>query len=1200
MTSETALTQPDASFFKPGGTLPGDAACYVTRNADSQLVQALARGEFCYVLTSRQMGKSSLMVRTAHHLRAQGMAVAVLDLTRYGSNLTPEQWYYVLLLRLGEELKLEEQMEDFWDEHTRLSPLARLLGALREVVLERLSSQVVIFVDEIDVVRSLPFNTDEFFVAIRELYNRRTQDPQLNRLTFCLLGVASPADLIQDTRITPFNIGIRIELADFTPQEAAPLARGLSVLTAEESGIGSAGETLLSRVLYWTGGHPYLTQRLCLALVETLSSPTSNAQRPTPNVPPPPTPTLVDRLCQERFFDSRVRETESNLQFVSDRLLRSGEDINALLNLYGKVLSGQRIADDETDPLVTTLKLSGIVRVEKGILKVRNRIYGRVFDKAWIVQHTEASEIRRQREAKRRGRNRVLAIASVILIVSGLAVTNYRSARHAALARDNALVREREAVATRQRADANAREALQQKRIAQREAGLAEHAQAAALHLAAQRKTAMDALGKETQRANRALQSASEERIKAVRQAGLAERARAAESAARQDALVNAALARRSAAEARINAANAGHYLYVADMNLIQSRWEENSVGGVLQLLEETRASPERGFEWGYWNRLCHLDLLTLKGHTQPVTSVCFSPNGTRILTGSSDGTAKLWEVASGRELFTLREHTNGATSACFSPDGKHILTGSDDSTAKVWDAATGRELLTLEGHSGSVTSVCFSPDGKRILTGSGDTAKVWEAATGRELLTLKGHTSYVTSVCFSPDGKRILTGSFDSTAKVWEATTGRELLTLKGHTGPVYSACFSPDGRRILTGSADNTAKVWEATTGRELLTLKGHTGGVNSACFSPDGKRILTGSSDNTAKVWDTDTGKELLTLKGHTRAVLSACFSPDGKRILTGSDDSTAKVWDATTGKDLLTLKGHANGVSSVCFSPDGKHILTGSGDGTAKVWEAATGQELFTLKGHTGPVTSVCFSPNGKRIFIGGGDIDSEADADDVTAQVWDVATSRELLTLKGPAKQVTSVCFSPDGKRILTGIRDGTAKVWDATTGRELLTLKRYTYIVTSVCFSPDGKRILTGSGDIAKVWDAATGRELFSLHGHIYIVNSVCFSPDGKRILTGSDDSTARVWEVSTGRELLTLKGHAGQVNSVCFSPDGKRILTGSRDKTAKVWEAATGRELLTLKGHTSSISSVCFSPDGKRILTGSADGTAKVWFGQE
>ncbi len=625
---------------------------------------------------------------------------------------------------------------------------------------------------------------------------------------------------------------------------------------------------------------------------------------------------------------------------------------------------------------------------------------------------------------------------------------------------------------------------------------------------------------------------------------------------------------------------------YGRTIQVAHQEWRENNVPATLALLESTRPDL-RGWEWRYVHRLCHSDLLTLKGHTNMVPSASFSPDGSRIVTGSLDNTAKVWDAKSGAEVLTLKRHTSAVYSASFSPDGSRIITGSEDNTAKVWDAKSGAELLTLTGHRRGVASASFSPDGSRIVTGSEDnTAKVWDAKSGAVVLTLRGHTFPVKSVSFSPDGSRIVTGSLDNTAKVWDAKSGAVVLTLKGHTSFVFSVSFSPDGSRIITGSGDG-AKVWDAKSGAEVLALKGRTGAVSSASFSPDGSRIVTGSDDMTAKVWDAKSGAELLTLKGHTHYVYSASFSPDGSRVVTGSLDNTAKVWDAKSGAEVLALKGHTSPVSSASFSPDGSRVVTGNGDGTAKVWDAKSSAEVLTLKGNTGVVSSASFSPDGSRIVT----------ASHVRAKVWDAKSGTEIFALKGHTSYVTSASFSPDGSRIVTGSNDNTAKVWDAKSGTEIFALKGHTSYVTSASFSPDGSRIVTGSNDnTAKVWDAKSGAVVLTLKGHTSYVTSASFSPDGSRIVTGSNDNTAKVWDAKSGTEIFALKGHTSYVTSASFSPDGSRIVTGSWDNTAKVWDAKSGAEVLALKGHTSYVTSASFSPDGSRIVTGSNDMTAKVW----
>lgn len=391
-----------SSFYVTGGTLQPDALCYVEREADRDLYEGLLKGEFCYVLTSRQMGKSSLMVRTLNRLRLKKINVVALDLTAIGQNVTPEQWYDGLVFRLGQQLRLEDELEEFWRKNERVSPVQRFFSAIRDIAMANRPEPLVIFVDEIDAVRSLSFSTDEFFSAIRECFNRRTSDSDLNRLTFCLLGVASPSDLIRDTRTTPFNIGHRIELTDFSEAEATTLANGLG----RESQMATV---LLQRIIYWTNGHPYLTQRLCQA-VATDPGVTNSAG--------------VDRLCATLFLSHRARERDDNLLFVRERLMRSEADSASLLSLYDKVRAGKSMPDEETNPLVGILRLSGIVRVADGFLLIRNRIYARVFDRRWVLSTMPNQELRRQKEAFRKGILRGIAYAT-ILVLAGFYVSRW-------------------------------------------------------------------------------------------------------------------------------------------------------------------------------------------------------------------------------------------------------------------------------------------------------------------------------------------------------------------------------------------------------------------------------------------------------------------------------------------------------------------------------------------------------------------------------------------------------------------------------------------------------------------------------------------------------------------------------------------------------------------------------------------------------
>jgi len=495
----------------------------------------------------------------------------------------------------------------------------------------------------------------------------------------------------------------------------------------------------------------------------------------------------------------------------------------------------------------------------------------------------------------------------------------------------------------------------------------------------------------------------------------------------------------------------------------------------------------------------------------------------------------------------------------------------------------------TLIGHQRQVTGVAWSPDGKRLLTGGDDTARVWDAETGKELLSLAAHNLGVACVAFRPDGKRFVTGSTDHTAKVWDAETGTGHQILKGHKLPVTCVAWSPDGRFILTGSQDRTAAVWDAETGIQLHVLRGHNFDIHGVAWSPDGKRVLTGSGDKSARIWDVAKGAVLRTLQGHTADVTCAAWGPDGGCVVTGSRDKSAKVWDAEKGTELLALNGHTDWVASVCFSPDGARILTGGGyyfgtqthePGEAKLWDARDGTELRSLIGHAEGVTGVCFSPDGRRILTG---------SSDTTAKSWDAASAPRPVTFTGSiAADVANSAWSPDGKRILTR-GDNAAKVWDAENGTELHALAGHTADVTSAAWSPDGRRILTGSKDkTAAFWDADKGTRLHVLPDHGQEVWRVAWSPDGARIIVGGSN-TAKVWDADRGTKLVSLAGdHASLLISGVWSPDGKRILSGNR-----IWDAEKGTELLSLKASRPG-RGVAWSPDGQRVLTVSGQGMGK------
>jgi WD40 repeat protein len=691
------------------------------------------------------------------------------------------------------------------------------------------------------------------------------------------------------------------------------------------------------------------------------------------------------------------------------------------------------------------------------------------------------------------------------------------------------------------------------------------------------------------------------------------------------------------AAEAQAKEKEALWQAYLAQIGRADAQLQAGDHAGALQVLD--RVDPEqRGWEYRCLQRRAEGTPLTLRGHTNGVRSVAYSPDGTRLASASLDRTVKVWDVTSGTEVATLRGHTGQVQSVAYSPDGTRLASAAEDTTVKIWDANSGAEVATLRGHAANVWSVCYSPDGTRLASASEDqTVKLWDVRRGAELATLRGHTSWVTSVAYSPDGTRLASASYDQTVKVWDAksgapiatlprlavplsssvayspdgarlasaagsevklwdaASGAERATLRGHTNVVYAVCCSPDGTRLASASWDHTVKIWDAKSGDELATLRGHTGQVLSVAYSPDGCRLATASWDQTVKVWDVARGTEPPTLRGHTSLVLKVAYSPDGTRLASASMDRTVKVWDCRSGAELATLRGHTAPVYSVAFSPDGTRLASGS-VGEVKLWDAHSGTEVGTLRGHSSLVTAVAYSPDGTRLASASGDIYQPLGRPG-EVKVWDARSGAELATLRGHSGPVNALAYSLDGTRLASASHDKTVKLWDAGSGAELATLRGHADRVSSVAYSPDGTRLASASIDkTVKVWDVRKGAVIATLRGHTSHVYSVAYSRDGMRLASAAQDNSVKLWDAKSGAELTTLRGHAAFVYSVVYSPDGTGLASAAQDNTVKLWDARRGAVVASLRGHGSAVTSVAYSPDSSRLVSKDADGKTLVW----
>jgi WD40 repeat protein len=578
-----------------------------------------------------------------------------------------------------------------------------------------------------------------------------------------------------------------------------------------------------------------------------------------------------------------------------------------------------------------------------------------------------------------------------------------------------------------------------------------------------------------------------------------------------------------------------------------------------------------------------------LTGHTSLLNAVAVAPDGRWLATASSDGTARIWDAATGQQRAVLAGHTGWVRAVAVAPDGSWLATTGSDRKVRIWEAATGQQRTLMAGHAYEVTAVAVAPDGSWLATSSSDrTARIWDAATGQQRAVLAGHTDSVTAVAVAPDGSWLATASSDRTARIWDAATGQQRAVLAGHTGWVNAVAVAPDGGWLVTAGSDGTTRIWDAATGQQRAVLAGHTDSVYAVAVAPDGRWLATVGSDGTTRIWDAATGQQRAVLAGHSYEVKGVAVAPDGSWLVTAGDDRTVRIWDAATGQQRAELASHQVWVKALAVAPDGSWLATAGDDRTARIWDAATGQQRAVLASHSGWVNAVTVAPDGSWLVTASGD---------ETARIWDAATGQQRAVLASHTGEAKAVVVAPDGSWLATASSDQTARIWDAATGQQRAVLASHTGEVKAVAVAPDGSWLATASGDeTARIWDAATGQQRAVLASHAGEVNAVVVAPDGSWLATASGDETARIWDAATGQQRIMLASHTGEVNAVAVAPDSSWLATASGDGAARIWDAASGQQRAVLAGHTGEVKAVAVVPHGRWLATVGDDRTVRIW----
>ncbi|MEG4816350.1 AAA-like domain-containing protein [Microcoleus sp. K5-D4] len=893
------------SYYQVGGSLTNNAPNYVKRQADDDLYNGLKAGEFCYVLNSRQMGKSSLQVRTIQRLRNEGIACAAIDISEIGNRgVTPEQWYAGLLRILENNFNLSDivNVRTWWRDRNFLTPVQRLSEFIETVLLPNISSNIVIFIDEIDSILALDFPADDFLALIRSCYNKRANNSEFDRLTWALLGVASPTDLCREqnaTSNTPFNIGKAIELTGFDETEAQPLAAGLAELT-------DSPNQVLREVLYWTGGQPFLTQKLCKLLLEN----------------PQLIPNLAAR-CQEGEEDSAARcqegeeeaaarcqegekdkintskewvekvvrlkivenwETQDvpeHLSTIRDRLFKENQRIVRRLGFYQQILEQTEIVPDGSAEQME-LRLSGLIVKRGEKLTISNPIYEAVFNKQLIEEKLEklspySEAIKLWLNSSCEDDSQLLRgndLQSALVWAAGKSLRNedfqFLTASQKVILSDqnqllhSATLETKKAVCDAEKAWSEADSAKQK---AKQWIGIGSAVLAASLVAAIGFSTLAYQRFKLAQASIEIEQNGSDALLLAVSQ-------KTENSEALSEALLRAIASGKKLKTLVINKPRLEQYPATIPLLALQVILDKISEKEQIK----TSSLPQRKMKW--------------QAHIGAVTSVNFSPTRPILVTAGIDDTVRIWNVF-GQKLVEWKALQQSVNMVNFSPNGKFLATAGRDGTVKIWNLS-GKNISTFKEIQGSVTSISFSPDGLLLAAAGIDSnAAIWKLSKlpksiSSSVVKLPGHNGLVRSVTFSPNGDFITTLDGNSTVRIWN-WSGKLKKTLPVQAiGISFTPAQHPS--RFTTVTLNGKVGLWnlpEKELVKEFQTLHFD---AKSISFSPDGERLATVGIDKTVRLWNL-AGRQVAQFEFEEN-VVSVSWSRDGKQIAVAGSNGT--VW------------------------------------------------------------------------------------------------------------------------------------------------------------------------------------------------------------------------------------------------------------------------------------------------------------------
>jgi WD40 repeat protein len=609
------------------------------------------------------------------------------------------------------------------------------------------------------------------------------------------------------------------------------------------------------------------------------------------------------------------------------------------------------------------------------------------------------------------------------------------------------------------------------------------------------------------------------------------------------------------------------------------------------------------------------------------VNALAVAPDGSWLVTGSSDGAVRILDTATGQVRIAFAGHRKAVNAVAVAPDGSWLATCGWDKKMRIWDPATGTEQAGIACNDTS--AVAIAPDGSWLATGIRLRVRIWDAATKTERARSDvSQAGWVTAVAVSPDGSWLATGSKDRGVLIWDAATGvkrlgvsrryptgspvargssrdvssglwrtvrawvmaardlRAMLAARRNATWVTTVVIAPDGTWLAAGGVDGTVRIWDVTSGRQRAAFGGQAGPVMAMAVAPDGSWLATAFSDGLVRIWDLAAENEQAVLSGHGDWVTALAVAPDGSWVAAASSDGTVSIWDVAVGRSRAKLTDRAIWVDAMATLPDGS-LVTGGVDSQVRIWDAAAGNERLVLAGHSAAVAGIATAPDGSWLATAGGDPE---------VRVWDPATGSERTVLAGHGIWSAAVAVAPDGGWLATGGYDGAIRLQDVASGKERAVFGAHRGRGRAAEVAPGTWLAIGGSDRMMDIRDLATGKRRTVLGGHRARAYAIAVSPDGTWLAVAGLDPGVQLWDVATGRRRSVLHGHGDYVYAAAVAPDGSWLATGSRDGTVRIWDAAAGRQRAVLTGHRGAVYTVAVTPDGRWLASGGSDGTVRIW----